>query len=132
MTVNMSTYLADKLLDHSLGHTSYTMPTVYVLLYTTDPTMPAATGGVEVATGSYARVALSGLIGAAASGSAANTGAIAFPAATADWGTIVAVGLADASTGGNILKAGPLAASKVVSNGDSFSIPIGDLVDALA
>ena len=129
---NISTYLADKLLDHAHGKTAYTMPTVWVGLYTTNPTMPAGTGGTEVSGGSYARVALSGLIGAAASGAAASSGDINFATASASWGTVTGVGLFDASTAGNLLEAGALAASKTVGSGDTFSIPTGDLTDALS
>ena len=33
----LSAYLANKLLDHMLGKTSYTMPSVYISLHTADP-----------------------------------------------------------------------------------------------
>src|SRR5215469_10223213 len=126
----ISTYLADKLLDHSTGKTSYTMPTVYVGLYTTNPTMPAGTGGTEVTGGSYARVALNPgtNMGAAASGSTTNSGgAITFAQATANWGTVTGVGTFDASTAGNLLSAGPLTANEVVNNGDTFSFASSQL-----
>jgi hypothetical protein len=110
----MSTYLADKLLDHAWGKTAYTMPTVYIGLYTTNPTMPAGTGGTEVSGGAYARVALSGLIGAAAAGANASSSLIAFITATASWGTVIGIGVFDALTGGNLLNAGALGTSKVV------------------
>jgi hypothetical protein len=129
---NISTYLADKLLDHANGKTSYTMPTVYVGLYTTNPTMPAGTGGTEVSGGSYARVALGTNIGAAASGSATTTGALTWTQASANWGTVTGVGLFDASTAGNLLAAGPLSANEVVNSGDTFSFPIGNLTDTLS
>jgi hypothetical protein len=129
---NISTYLADKLLDHYLDGTAYTAPTAYVGLYTTAPTMPAGTGGVEVSGGSYARVALTGLMGAASAGSKANSSAINFATASASWGTVTAVGIFDAVTAGNLLEAGPLTASKTVGSGDTFQLPIGDLTSALS
>jgi hypothetical protein len=129
---NLSTYLDNKLLDHALGEGSYTEPTCYVALYTTTPTMPAATGGTEVTGGSYARVALASLMAAASSGSIANSGVITFTTATAAWGTVLGVGVCDASTGGNILMAGALGTSAVIASGDTFSIPIGDLTAALS
>jgi hypothetical protein len=46
-------YLERKLIDHSTGKTSYTMPTVYVGLFTAAPS--DAGGGTEVTGGSYAR-----------------------------------------------------------------------------
>ena len=128
---NISTYLADKLLDHSLGTTAYTMPTVWCALFTTDPTMPAGTGAVEVSGGSYARVQVSTHMTAASAGSTDNSAILTWPTATAAWGTILGLGLYDASTVGNLLAAGPLATSKVVGSGDTFSIPTSDLAVTL-
>ncbi len=52
-----SNYLENKVLDHVLRNTSYTSPTtVYVGLYTSDPT--DAGSGTEVSGGSYARQVL--------------------------------------------------------------------------
>lgn len=93
-------YLANKLLDHSLRNTAYTAPvTVYLGLTTTLPTEAAA--GTEVAGGSYARVAVT--FNVAAGSLADNTGAITFPAATADWGEVVGLEIWDASSAGNRL-----------------------------
>ena len=83
----LSTYLADKLIDHSNGVTSYTMPTVWVGLCTTAST--AAGQGTEANYTGYTRVALSGLMGAVAAESAANSAAINFPACTGGSSTIV-------------------------------------------
>lgn len=127
---NISTYLADKVLDHIWGVTSYTEPTTWIALYTVAPT--SSGGGTEVSGGSYARVALSTLIAAAAAGANSNSGAINFVTATGAWGTIVAIGVLDASTAGNLLLFGNLTTSKVIGSGDTFSIPIGSLTDALS
>lgn len=129
---NISTYAADKLLDALLRDVAYTSTTTYVALFTTDPTMPAGTGGVEVSGGSYARVQLNTLLAAAASGSTDNTSAVNFVQATAAWGTITGVGIYDAVTLGNLLAAGPLTASKTVGSGDTFSLPVSDLSVALS
>lgn len=132
MASNISTYLADKLLDHCLAVTSFTKPThTYVALFTANPTMPAGTGGVEVSGGSYARVQLDGSLAAAASESSVTNADLTFAAATADWGTITGVGIYDASSAGNLLWAGALAANKTVSNGDTFKIPSGSLTVGL-
>ena len=130
---NISTFLADKLLDHIDDVNPYTAPTVWVGLYTTAPTMPAGTGGTEVTGGSYARQALTGAMAAASAGSATNsTAAITFTQASANWGTVTAVGLFDASTAGNLLAAGALSASEVVNSGDTFSFPTSDLTLTLS
>lgn len=125
-----STYLANKLLDHQLGKTSFTMPTVYVGLSSTTPALNG-TGITEPSGGSYARVATSGATwNAAASGATSNAAAITFPTATADWasGANLTYGvLYDASTAGNVLAYGALTVAKNVLNGDTASIAIGGL-----
>jgi hypothetical protein len=99
-----SDYAARKVLDHSVGKTSWTMPTAYVALYTVLPG-DAGTGGTEVSTGSYARVATSGTTWNAAAASApssnSNATAITFPTTTGSWGSVVGWTLMDASTAGN-------------------------------
>jgi hypothetical protein len=129
---NISTYLSDALLQHGYGKTSYTFPTTYLGLYTTAPTMPAGTGGTEVSGGSYARVALASLWGSAASESMTNSSIITFTTATASWGTVVAVGIFDALTGGNLLCAGTLTTSQVVASGNTFSVPVSNLTATLS
>jgi len=43
------------------------------------------------------------------------------------YGTVVAVGVFDAATGGNLLAYADLTASKTIDTGDVFRIPAGDL-----
>lgn len=130
-----STYLANKLLDHQVGKTSYTMPTVYVALSSSTPAV-GGTGVTEPSAGSYARVTTSAATWAtAASGSTSNAAAITFPTATADWvsGSNLTYGvLYDASTGGNMLGYGALTVAKNVLNGDTASIAIGSLTITLS
>ena len=124
MASNLTDYAENKILDHSLGRTSWTMPaTVRVALYTTATN--DAGGGTEVSGGSYARQALT--VDAAASGATQNSALITFPVASADWGTITHVAVLDAASGGNMIWHGPLTASKTISNGDQLAIPAGDL-----
>ena len=54
-----------------------------------------------------------------------NGNAIAFPAATADWGTVVAFGIYDAASSGNLLYTGPVNSptGKPVNNGDTLTFP---------
>jgi hypothetical protein len=103
--VGLTDYSSRKALDHTTGKTAWIMPTDYILLYTAAPT--DAGGGTEVTGGSYARVATSGATWNAAAGSSpastSNANAINFPTATSNWGSVVAVGAADAATAGNIL-----------------------------
>ena len=122
MAGNLSDYLENKLLDHFLGTTAYTMPTtVYVGLYTVAPT--DAGGGTQVTGGSYARqtAAFSG----AASGATSNTANIDFAGMPA--ATTVAIGVFDALTAGNLLLWGTLTANKTTDAGDTLRIATGDL-----
>lgn len=125
----MSNYLENALINGTLRATSYTAPsTVYLALYTTDPT--DADTGTEVSGGSYARQSIT--FGAPSNGTSTNSAAIEFPQATADWGIVAYVGIRDASTGGNLLYHTPLDASKTILNGDIFKITSGNLSVTLA
>jgi len=123
MAGNLSNYLENELLDHFLGTGAYTMPSnVYLALYTVAPTDTG--GGTEVTGGSYVRKAIT--FGAASGGSAANDANIDFTNMPAC--TVVAVGLLDASTGGNLLVYGTLTTNKTLDAGDIFRAQIGDIV----
>ena len=52
------------------------------------------------------------------SGTASNSSAIEYSTATANYGTVVAMGIYDSATSGNLLAYGTLTTSKVVSTGD--------------
>jgi hypothetical protein len=125
-----SNYLGNQLLDAVLGDTPYNAPnTLYLALYTASPT--PSTSGTEVTGGSYARVAITNdatNFPNAASKTKSNALSITFAAATASWGTVVAVALCDASTAGNILIYALLSAPRLVNNGDTPSFAIGQLV----
>jgi len=129
MAGSKSDFLELELLDHVLGNAAYSAPaTVYIALYTAAPT--DAGGGTEVSGGSYARAAVTNNatnFPAASGGAKANGTEIAFATATADWGTVVAFGIFDALTVGNLLYWGDLTASKAVSSGDTAKFAVGDL-----
>jgi hypothetical protein len=126
---NFSNYLEDALINATLRNTSYSSPTtVYVALYTTDPT--DADTGTEIAGGSYARTAVT--FGAPSNGVATNNADVTFPTATGSWGTITHVGVRDASTAGNLLYHASLTTSKTVGSGDVFKISSGNLSVTLA
>lgn len=121
MPGSLSNYAENKILDHILGTTAYTKPTVYVSLYTTAPT--ESTAGTEVTGGSYARKTVT--FSAASSGATSNTGNIDFTGMPTC--TVVAVGIMDALTSGNLIAYSTLSSSKSVVSGDTFRIPTGDL-----
>jgi hypothetical protein len=118
---NLTNYLENKLLDHFLGTTSYTMPTVYVGLFTVAPT--DAGGGTEVTGGSYARQEAA--FSAAASGATSNSDNIDFTGMPA--ATTVAIAIFDAVTSGNMLLYGTLTTNKTTDAGDTLRIATGDL-----
>ena len=121
MAGNLTNYLENKLLDHFLGTTAYTMPTVYVGLFTVAP--GDAGGGTEVTGGSYARQTAA--FSAASSGATSNSGNIDFTGMPA--ATTVAIALFDASTSGNMLVHGTLTTNKTTDAGDTLRIATGDL-----
>ena len=126
-----SDYLEDKVLDHVFGGTAYTAPsTLYVALYTVAPDDTG--GGTEVTGGSYARQTATFTVSGTSPTTATNAASIEYPTATASFGTVVAVGILDASSAGNLLAYADLDTSKVVSTGDVFRFDAGDLDITLA
>ena len=136
---SMTDYLENKLADNFFRTTTYTRPAaLYIALYTTTTT--DAGGGTEVTGGSYARQALNpldtnwyatqgGTTGASSGsgGSTSNAVEIAFPVATAGWGTILDIAIMDAASAGNMLFHGALTVSKTVNTGDQFKVAAGNL-----
>ena len=134
---NASDYLEVELRKHIFRTGSFTKPTVLgVALFTVTPSDSG--GGTEVTGGSYARVDVPPLdanwTGASATnGLTDNAAAITFPTPSANWGTIVAFGIFDATSGGNLLVWGPITPNKTVNNGDpapSFAIGALDVTIA--
>ena len=125
----LSNYLENALINVTLRATSYTAPTtVYVALYTTDPT--DADTGTECSGTSYARQSVT--FGAPSNGASTNSAAVEFPQAGSSWGTITHIGIRDALTTGNLLYHTPLDASKTIATGDVFRIATGSLSVTLA
>ncbi|HIW31471.1 MAG TPA: hypothetical protein IAA29_01685 [Candidatus Paenibacillus intestinavium] len=143
MTLAVSNYLADKLLNGVFRGQDYTFPTtVYLALYTSNPT--AADTGSEVSGGGYVRKTVvfnapvtesaevyhstTGLLMTVPRRTIKNNAEIAFPVATANWNTITHVAIRDALTGGNLLYYGAVNNPKTVSVSDLLKFPIGEVV----
>ena len=125
----MSNYLETALVNAVLRNTSYTSPTtVYVGLFTSDPT--DAGSGTEVSGGSYARKAMA--FASPTNGATSNSSAVEFDQATASWGTVTHFGLFDASSSGNLLLHGALTASKTIDSGDVFKFATSALTATFA
>ena len=134
---NASDYLEVELRKHLFRTGSFTKPTVLgVALFTVTPA--DAGGGTEVTGGSYARVNLPPLDANwtapdGTGGLTDNAAAITFPTPSANWGTVVAFGIFDATTAGNLLVWGPITPNKTINNGDpapSFAIGALDVTIA--
>lgn len=96
-------------------------------------TCTEAGGGTEVSGGSYARVAVSSSLAAWAgtqgagtttassgtSGTTSNNATAAFPAPTANWGSVVSFRLWDAASAGNAWLCQTLTIAKTINNGDA-------------
>lgn len=135
---NMTDYLENKLIDFLFRGASFTAPAnLYVALYTTAPT--DSTAGTEVSGGNYSRQQLNpgasnwystqATTDATSTGTGGTTGnaaVIAWNSVT--WtGTVTAVGVCDASSGGNVLFYKALASSKTIASGDSISFATNSL-----
>ena len=120
---SFSDYTENRILDHLFRAVASTAPaTVYLALFTVAPT--DAGGGTQVTGGGYARQAIT--FGAASGGAIANTVAVSFTASGAAYGAVVAVGIFDALTVGNMLAWAPIT-SATVNDGDTLQFPIGDI-----
>lgn len=129
MAGSKSNYLENEMLDHVLGGGDFTRPSsVFVALYTTAPSDTG--GGVEVSAPSYAREEVANNPTnwpAAVDGLKTNGADIVFETAAEAWGTIVAFGLFDNVSAGNLLYWGELTASKLIDADDTAFFRAGTL-----
>ena len=139
MSDAMSNYLESAVIDHLFRAGTFAKPSaIYIGLikfYEADK-VEAMTGtsvstAKEVSGGAYARIAVTqnddNWSAASAGGATSNSNDLTFPTATADWGNVSGVFVADALTGGNLLLHGALTTSRDVQDGDVFKFNAGDL-----
>lgn len=121
---DLSDYAENLVVTWLLTDESVTRPIAwYVGLYTAVPSDSG--GGTEVSGNGYARQELGG----SSSGSdVSNAGELTFTASGGDWGTVVAVGIFDALTSGNLLLWKALSPTVTVGDGQSFVYAAGALV----
>lgn len=125
----LSNYLENALINAVLRNTAYTSPvTVYVSLYTTDPT--DADSGTEVTGSGYARQACA--FDAPTDGVTQNTALETWTASGGNYGTVTHVAVHDAVSAGNLLFHTILDASRIINDGDTLEIAAGALVCSLA
>lgn len=127
-----STYECNNYLNARYNGTAFpAIATLYCALFTAMPT--AGGGGTEVAVANaYARKAVAVNTTNFAISTAAlitNATVIDFGTPTgAGWGTLVGAAFYSASTGGNLVCAGPFSPSRTGTPGLQFFIPIGGFV----
>lgn len=123
----LTTYAKEKVTNHILGISSWTMPEhTWLGIFTTNPTVSGA-GGTEVSSSgtAYARKHIE--FDAWAAGVADNTSDITFDKATAPWGSCGFWVLYDA-VAGNPLMYGPFSGgAKTIGTNDTLSIEAGDM-----
>ena len=122
--MSFTNFLETEILDHVFAGAAYTAPgTKYLALFTAIAN--GETGSVtELSGDAYARQS----VAFTTSGdTTSNSGAVEFPTATGDWGTVTHVGVYDASSSGNLMCYATLSSSKAIDTGDVFRVPAGDL-----
>lgn len=132
MPSGISDYFEDKVIGYLFGSRAYSLPaTYYVGLWTAtlSDTSTGSTAG-EVSGGAYARQSVtnnSSNFSVPSAGATSNSNLIAFPMATASWGTVTYVALLDASTLGNIIAWASLTTPVTVAQYDTVLFQPGDL-----
>lgn len=128
--MSVTYFSSNKVLDFNFGGVSYTPPAI--LYFSLSTTSPDISGGsfTEPSGGAYARVALANNKTnwtTAASGVLTNATAVTFVESTASWGTIIAVGMFNALTGGNLLWYDSLSPSRTVASATTVLFAIGSI-----
>jgi hypothetical protein len=118
-------YLATIVLNQVLRALPFASPAAtYIALFTTAPTPTSM--GIEVSGGSYTRQPAT--FAAPASQQTSNSADVAFPIATAPWGSLVAFAVMDAPTGGNMLYFAPFSTPRDIVVNDQARFPAGQLL----
>jgi hypothetical protein len=129
MAENYTDYARKAIAEHVTGRTPMASPShTYLGLFTVAPTK--STGGTEITGGNYSRQKLEW--GASnEEGEIATNASIRFPEtgnSTASWGTVVAVGIFDSLTGGNLLSFTLLKPTITIPSGEFFLISSGGIL----
>ena len=141
MAGSLSDFTEANVLNKVFGATDFTPGgTYYLALFTargTDAQSDANTNWTEVTGGSYARKSVTNNTTnfPAASGTAPTSKSLnvaqTFATPTADWGTVIALGIYDASTSGNLIAWGTLTANQTINTGNTVTVDIGALTVTL-
>jgi hypothetical protein len=123
----ITNYAATEFLRAALIGSSYAFPTSWWLgLFTVTPT--PSTNGTEVAFSDYGRLAITFNAPAGTPrGCLGPTTQIQFSATSNNWGTVVAWGILDATTSGNLWFFGPTSTPRLMNIGNQITYPINSL-----
>ncbi len=118
--MSATNYLETAILNHIFGKVTFSVPTIYIGLSTTDP-LEAGSGITEPSGNGYARKQTAPADwNAPSGGSISNSAEMLFSVATGNWGIISHFFISDHATSGNVLLSG------VVNSGTPKSIEIND------
>ena len=121
--MSISNSLANQLLNATVSNVAYTPPSsVYVSLYSTIPTV--STTGTEIVGNGYSRQTCT--FSTAAAGIAASNVAVNFSCTGNNWPTLVAVGVMDDPTAGNLMYFTGVTGRNVVV-GDTLTFDAGTI-----
>jgi hypothetical protein len=125
----LSEFAIKKVLDHAMGKTSWTMPTVYVALFNGNP-LGAGTELADPPATDYAREAVTwgAATFASPTGTITNTADVDFGIAGSAWGTVDYMAIYNQlAPGGDMIACGPLEVSRSVQLNDPVKFPAGEL-----
>ncbi len=121
----LSDYAENLLLNFILTGAGSAPSNLYLGLYTTAPN--DAGGGTELSGNGYSRQAITFNTASGTGGTTDNSNVTSFTASGGDFGNIVALGIFDAQTSGNLLWHGAIATNKTVYSGDSIQFAAGSI-----
>lgn len=124
----MTYNLANKLANATVANVAYTSPgNVYTALYSVAPT--ANTSGTEITGNGYSRQLTT--FGTPANGVISSSANVSFSCTGNAWPTVVAVGITDASTSGNIMYFQTIANRNVRVN-DTLTFATGNITVSIS
>lgn len=119
----MTYNLANKLANATVANVAYTSPAnVYTALYSTAPTV--STSGTEITGNGYSRQLTT--FGTPTDGSISSTANVSFSCTGNAWPTVIAIGITDASTSGNIMYFQTIAGRNILV-GDTLTFGSGNI-----
>lgn len=122
----LSDHAENLLLNFLMTTGTATRPTNwYLALYTAAPN--DAGGGTEVSGNGYSRQTVAWDAASGTGGTTSNSGNVTFTASGGNFGNVTHIGIFDASTSGNLLWHGAMAAAKQVNSGDSIQFATGSI-----